>query len=325
MNELADSEAMKQVTQELFAAVSVLAAGLLACLVASLPARAAAAAAPASPAAFESPSDNDIPADKFGDSVRLGEQIFREPQIHAAAYVGNDLRCSNCHLQAGRLAGAAPMWAAYVAYPAYRAKNGHVNSFEERLQDCFLYSMNGKAPPPGDPILVALESYSYFLAKGLATGEPTAGRGFPQLPKPPLSAEYARGGEVYAQKCSVCHGADGNGKSAAGKVLFPPLWGPRSYNWGAGMTSIKGAAEFIRANMPLGAGGTLSVQQAWDVATYIDSQMRPQDPRFTGDVSQTRKLHHDTPFSMYGLAVNGAMLGAPASTPPAGTVPAETK
>jgi ABC-type lipoprotein release transport system permease subunit len=32
-------------------------------------------------------------------------------------------------------------------YPAYRAKNGHVNTFAERLQGCFRYSMNGKAPP----------------------------------------------------------------------------------------------------------------------------------------------------------------------------------
>jgi thiosulfate dehydrogenase len=88
------------------------------------------------------------------------------------------------------------------------------------------------------------------------------------------------------------------------------------------MASIKNAAEFIRANMPYGRGGTLSVQQAWDVATYIDSQVRPQDPRFTGDVQQTRKKFHDSPSDMYGRTVNGAVLGDPASTPPAGTVPA---
>jgi thiosulfate dehydrogenase len=313
---------MKKDTQKPLA-LTMIAVGLLIWSTEYLPSRAAATAAVASSAAFEPPSDNDIPAGKLGDSVRLGEKIFREPDIYATAYVGNDLRCSSCHLQEGRLAGASPMWAAYVAYPAYRAKNGHVNSFEERLQGCFRYSMNGKAPPLGDPVLIALESYSYFLAKGLPTDEPAPGRGFPRLPKPPLTADYARGSEVYAQKCTACHGADGHGQSAEGKVSFPPLWGPRSYNWGAGMTSIKSAAEFIRANMPLGAGGTLSVQQAWDVATYIDSQVRPQDPRFTGDVDQTRKMHHDTPFSMYGRTVNGAILGDPASTPPAGTVPGD--
>ena len=87
------------------------------------------------------------------------------------------------------------------------------------------------------------------------------------------------------------------------------------------MASIKNAAEFIRANMPLGLGGSLSIQQAWDVGTYIDSQIRPQDPRFTGDVEQTRAKFHDTLFSMYGRMVNGVVLGDPLSTPPAGTVP----
>ena len=278
----------------------------------------------AKPAAksYEPPPDSAIPEGKFGDEVRLGQKIFREPGTYAAHYVGNDLRCSNCHLAAGRLAGSAPMGPAYTAYPAYRAKNGHVNSFEERLQGCFRYSMNGKVPPLGDPVLVALESYSYFLAKGLPVDEKAPGRGFPELPKPPLPADFARGGQVFAQHCASCHGPDGQGQSSGGKIAFPPLWGPRSYNWGAGMASVKNAAAFIHANMPLGLAGSLSDQEAWDVATYMDSQVRPQDPRFTGDVQETRMKFHDTPSSMYGRTVNGAVLGDPAVTPPAGTVPA---
>jgi thiosulfate dehydrogenase len=144
------------------------------------------------------------------------------------------------------------------------------------------------------------------------------------LPKPPLPADYARGAQVYAEKCAACHGPQGLGQSSGGKVVFPPLWGAQSYNWGAGMGSVKNAAEFIRANMPLGLGNTLTEQQAWDVATYIDSQVRPQDPRFVGNVEETRKKFHDTPFSMYGRTVNGAVLGDPAITPPAATVPAAT-
>jgi thiosulfate dehydrogenase len=47
------------------------------------------------------------------------------------------------------------------------------------------------------------------------------------------------------------------------------------------------------------------------VATYVDSQVRPQDPRSTDDVAETRKEHHDTPFCMYGLSISGALLGDP--------------
>lgn len=120
---------------------------------------------------------------------------------------------THCHLSAGRLAYAAPMWAAYVAYPAYRRKDGRVNSFEERLQGCFGFRMDGWAPKLGDPVLVALESYAYFLAKGAPTGVDRPGRGFPALPRPPLLGDYARGAEVHGQNCAACHGADGRGQS----------------------------------------------------------------------------------------------------------------
>jgi thiosulfate dehydrogenase len=272
---------------------------------------------------FQPPTDDQIPNNEFGAMVRLGKNIFRDPGTYAAKYVGNDLRCTNCHLLEGRLAGSSPLWAAYLAYPAYRSKNGHVNTFQERLQGCFRYSMNGKAPPLGDPVLVALESYAYFLAKGLPVGKNVPGRGFPALAKPASAPDYKRGEAVYAKDCAVCHGADGQGQDSGGKNVFPPLWGPRSYNWGAGMTSVKNAANFIRANMPLTLGNTLGEQEAWDVAYFIDGQSRPQDPRFDGDLEATRKKHHNSPFDLYGTTVNGVLLGDPANTPPSGTVPTD--
>ena len=76
------------------------------------------------------------------------------------------------------------------------------------------------------------------------------------------------------------------------------------------MGGISTAAAFIKANMPYGAGGTLSLQQAWDVAAFVVSRPRPQDPRFTGNVEQTRKQFHPK-NSYYGRVVNGRLLGAP--------------
>ena len=84
------------------------------------------------------------------------------------------------------------------------------------------------------------------------------------------------------------------------------------------MGSIKNAAGFIKANMPLGLGGTLSDQQAWDVATFMDSHERPQDPRFKGSIAAMRAQYHDSPDDMYGLVVNGQLLGT--GTPPLNNV-----
>ena len=261
------------------------------------------------PPQFVPPSDADIPKDDFGAQVRLGQAIFLQTKTNAPAYSGNDLRCASCHLDAGRLPNSAPLWGAYVLYPQFRAKNHHVNSFQERMQGCFRYSMNGKAPLLGDPVLVALESYAFFLSKGAPTGVKLAGQGYPKLPTPTLPMDYSRGQDVYQANCAICHGNDGRGQRARGAVVFPPVWGPDSYNWGAGMSDIKNAAGFIKANMPLGKGGSLTEQQAWDVAAFIDSQPRPQDPRFNGSVEATRAAFHSNTDSMYGKTINGVTLG----------------
>ena len=269
-------------------------------------------------AAFSPPRAADAPADAWGDSVRLGERLMTDTATHAPQYVGNGLVCRNCHLDAGRKAGAAPLWGAFVNFPAFRKKNGEINSFQKRVQDCFVYSLNGKPPPLGSPTLLAIETYAAFMARGLPSGVSPPGRGFPKLAAPAQPGDDRRGAIVYAEQCSACHGPDGEGQLIQGQAAYPPLWGPKSYNWGAGMATIDKAAAFIRANMPLGLERSLTVQQAWDVATYIDGQVRPQDPRFAESPKATRALHHDTPFSRYGTVVSGQLLGDPATTPSAG-------
>lgn len=258
---------------------------------------------------FQPPPESAIPDNEFGRMVRLGEAIFRDTAGEAHDYVGNTLTCENCHLDGGRLANASPLWAAYVAYPAYRSKNGHVNTFAERMQGCFRFSMNGKAPPLGDKVLVALETYAYWMSRGAPVGETLPGRGYAKLPAPAQEPDYARGERVYAQRCALCHGADGAGRSARGKTVFPALWGPDSFNWGAGMAAVNNAAAFVKANMPLGLGGTLGDQEAWDVAAFLDGHERPQDPRFVDSVAATRAKFHDSRYSLYGKTVNGRLVG----------------
>ena len=85
-----------------------------------------------------------------------------------------------------------------------------------------------------------------------------------------LPGDTIRGREVFTTTCAICHGADGQGTNAA-----PPLWGPHSYNIGAGMARVRTAAWFIHQAMPFDKPGTLTPQQSFDVATYINSRPRP--------------------------------------------------
>ena len=237
---------------------------------------------PVSKQAFTPPPESDIPNDGFGDMVRLGKLIFDDTQTHAKQYVGNALNCRNCHLDSGRKADSAPMWGAYVLYPAFRSKNQKVNTMQERIQGCFRFSQNGKVPPPDSEVVTALVSYFYWMARGAPTGMELPGRGYPALTKPEAQPSSARGERVFQARCAVCHGRDGQGQHANGRYVFPPLWGPKSFNGGAGMSRVELAAAFIKANMPLGQGNSLSDQEAWDVATYMNSHMRPADPRKQG-------------------------------------------
>ena len=223
----------------------------------------------------------------------LGKNIFVNTQQYAKGFVGNGMNCANCHLDNGRKADSAPLWAAYGLYPAYRQKTGQIDTIQSRIQGCFLYSMNGKPPALDSKEMTALVTYHYWLAKGAPSGVKLPGQGYLKVAKPALTPDLARGRTVYENNCAICHGANGEGIKARGEYAFPPLWGKDSFNWGAGMHRVDTAAGFIQANMPYGLGGTLSDQDAWDVALFMNSHERPQDPRFSGSVAQTRNQYHD--------------------------------
>ena len=260
---------------------------------ATAPAATAPAPVAAAPTQFTPPAESEIPNNEYGDAVLLGKNIFVNTQQYAKGFVGNGMNCANCHLDNGRKADSAPLWAAYVLYPAYRQKTGQIDTIQSRIQGCFRYSMNGKPPALDSKEMTALVTYHYWLAKGAPTGVKLPGQGYVKVAKPALTPDPGRGRDVYENNCAICHGANGEGIQARGEYAFPPLWGKDSFNWGAGMHRVDTAAGFIKANMPYGLGGTLSDQQAWDVALFMNSHERPQDPRFKGSVAQTRDKYHD--------------------------------
>ncbi|HEX8963088.1 MAG TPA: c-type cytochrome [Rhodocyclaceae bacterium] len=238
-----------------------------ACLLAALP------VAVSARESFRPPPLESAPADKYGALVLLGYRIVTDTPGNAARYAGNALSCTHCHVDAGRRPNAAPLWAAYVAYPRWRAKDDRVSTFEERVQQCFRFSLDGIPPALGSIELQAITSYAHYLATGAPVGAELAGRGFPELAKTGQDPNPDRGRLVYQNRCSACHGGDG-----AGKPGIPPVWGGRSYNKGAGMANVRIAASFIKANMPRG-NPNLTDQEALDVSAYINLQYRPHDPR----------------------------------------------
>ena len=84
----------------------------------------------------------------------------------------------------------------------------------------------------------------------------------------PVSALDTRaGGEIYADRCTSCHGPDGQGVQIGDKKAGP-LWGPGSWNDGAGAARVYTLAGMIRYSMPLcsmmPASHTHNARLRWD-------------------------------------------------------------
>ncbi len=200
-----------------------------------------------------------------------------DTQEYGKPYVGNALNCTNCHLDAGLNPNAMSFVGISVLYPEYHARADRKLRLTDRINDCFERSMNGSALPPDSSKLSAIVAYIEWLSENVPPGSAVPWRGLPPITstRPPDSIS---GKNVYAKKCVFCHGSDGKGTMAA-----PPLWGPRSYNVAAEMAQITVAASFIKANMPRGWGWSVTDDEAFDVAAYINSQPRPDYPEKVHD------------------------------------------
>ncbi len=234
-------------------------------------------------APFVLPDTLTIPDGPAGRSIRRGRALVVATRDSFPRTVRSALRCTSCHLDGGTRADVMPWVGVAARFPQYRARSGAMVSLEERVRGCFARSLNASPPSPGSRDLVDIVAYLTWLSRGTPMGRETEGQGLPALER--HAPDRDAGSAVYAAECARCHGAKGDGgpPSAPGLPRTPPLWGPRSYNIGAGMARVSIAANFIRAAMPYDRPGTLTAQQAHDVAAYVNAQPRPDFAGKTND------------------------------------------
>ena len=248
---------------------------------AATPAAATPAAATPTVSHTQLAPDTAMPSGAIGVSIRRGHALLAATRDSLPSHVGSSLRCFSCHLDEGRRASGLPLVGAYARYPQFRARRARVDLIEDRVNDCLLRSLNGRAIPAAGDDMRDIVAFLAWLSRGVAVGDSARAHGVPALAT--LSADTARGAEVYAASCARCHGASGQGAG-----IVPPLWGPRSYNIGAGMARYRTTALFVLNNMPFDRPNTLTPQQALDVARYVDTRPRPD---FAGKENDWPKGH----------------------------------
>ena len=207
--------------------------------------------------------------------VQLGEAIVQNTTTHPMSkeYVGNALNCTSCHLENGRHEKAGTFLGTATAYPAWSPRENRVITLEDRVLNCFMRSCNGIRPPLGSEVSVAVTTYITSLSQGqtlkMNPKRPIGPGALKQLAVKLERPDITHGASLYASRCAECHQKDGQGDKDN-----PPVWGERSYNDGAGLSSVDNLAAWLKVAMPLDEAD-LSDEQAVDIAAYINSQKRP--------------------------------------------------
>lgn len=278
--------------------------------------RSSSPAVAAATAAWVVPDPDTLPADDIlAQTIRRGRDLISktssligpDAQDPAMRFAGNGLTCQSCHLQAGTQQYGLPLAGVWGVFPQYIGRENEVRTLEERVNGCMERSMNGHALPVDGPDMKAILTYIRYISGPQQVGKSLEGRGAPPLPLPERAADPERGRQVYAETCAACHGADGQGQrleaadaAEQGKrYQFPPLWGPDSYNDGAGMARTITAARFVQANMPFGTTWEqpqIPVEDAYDVMAFVNAQPRPHRVGLEADYPDRSKKPVDAGY-----------------------------
>lgn len=224
--------------------------------------------------AFRYPSPDQIAAASNSSQIARGKEIVEQTFTALPDNVGATMKCTNCHLNGGTVKNAMTFVGVDDRYPRYRDRSGKEDSLAERVNGCFERSMNGTALDVDSDDMKAILAYMEWISSNVEDGTKVEQHGLQKLTA--LEPNPENGEKLYTVKCASCHQMNGAGlKTPDGTLLYPPLWGEESFNVGAGMARLNTAAAFIKWNMPLGQGGSLTDQEAYDIAAYFSTQDRP--------------------------------------------------
>lgn len=254
------------------------------------------------------PDSNQIAQSPDGEIIQYGRLLISKTAEYFGphgkiAHTANGMNCQNCHLDAGTKPWGNNYGGVFSTYPKYRERRGAIETIIQRVNDCFIRSLNGKALDSNSHEMKGILAYMRWLGKGIPKGKKPYGSGIAEPHLLDRAADPQKGKLVYIGKCQRCHGASGQGvfDTASVHYRYPPLWGKNSYNSGAGLFRLSRFAGYVKNNMPFGASyknTQLTDAEAWDVAAFVNSQERPTKV-FREDWPKIVQKPYDHPFGPY--------------------------
>ena len=230
----------------------------------------------------------------------------------APLYIGRVMNCSTCHAQAGTVPYAWPFFRTLSQFGDRERQDDPVFTGEEYgflgyyrdtttvNRDCGINCAGQGHLPVGSEEMLALNAWVKTVTNGIYDNE---GILIPELKlrvnngKIPgarvptfarvgsdagFKADLTAGKRTYERVCASCHGKSGEGKwSDTSGYSVPPVAGPASYSKAGGPYMTPVIAAFIQRQMPLAKPGSLSEQDALNVAAYINAL--PRESRWWQD------------------------------------------
>lgn len=260
---------------------------------------------------FPKSIETDLPMGEEGAQIKYGYLLITKTSDYIGPlakdnsnqFAGNNLSCSNCHLNAGRKIGSGSFVGVANRFPQYRGREDKVGSLKERINGCMERSMNGRKMPEDCEEMEAIVAYMEWLSEDVPNEIEELYKGYVKINIPNHKANPELGKELYELHCERCHMENGTGKTIPGTnftgYIYPPLGGHDSFNDGAGMNRVITAAEFIKGNMPFGAtydAPMVTDEEAFHLAAYINTFERSSKPNKEADFPDKRRKPVSTPY-----------------------------
>ncbi|WP_305907409.1 c-type cytochrome [Methylomarinum sp. Ch1-1] len=231
-----------------------------------------------------------------------------------ALYTGQIMNCSACHAQGGTVPHSWPLTRTYSHFrlranldaPPQDGEGefyGPLGYWRDTItvnRDCGINCAGQGEIPKDSYEMDALVAWTKAVQEGIYPGEgilipelklksnntKIPGARIPIFEKvlndPEFKADPKAGKVAYDRTCASCHGKDGLGKwSEKSGYTVPPVAGGGSHTKAGGPYMVPVLAAFIQRQMPLSQPGSLTEQEAIDIAAYLSDM--PRDSRWWED------------------------------------------
>ena len=148
------------------------------------------------------PSDTDIARQPNAEQINYGKRLLNETRRLLPNNTGASMNCNSCHVQQGKKPMGAPYINTVNSFPQFNPRANRVVTLEDRINGCFMRSMNGKPLAKDSAEMQAMIAYMKWLAQDVPHGAKVQiENAWPIDMK--LTPNPERGKSLYAAQCAA--------------------------------------------------------------------------------------------------------------------------